>query len=449
MYRYKRKWYCILLTFVFFFSCINPADVQAKKYSGKAGKHVRWTYNTKTKTLTFSGKGKMYGSDHWYNESWGDYDDSVWTRKFGDKAEKIVFKKGITNVGGSAFIDFVKLKKIKFSSTIKRIEDYSFMNCSRLKKINLPNNLKYIDSHAFSNCNIAKLKIPNSVKKIGYEAFSGNRVSSLTLPKKMTKIPNYMLIRNRMTHFTVPKNVKTIGKCALGYCEELENVKFNQNLETVGEESFYGCKKLSCINFNSGLKRIGEYAFGSCVSLNNLNLPSNLMEIMDNAFALCVSLEYIDIPSKVSKIGFTVFDGCYNLRAINFKTDKLKRFPLLLVTQYSSKEYKGEYSIQKICVPYGVKEIETSAFSCESLREIEISETVEVFDSRLFIHKETSSVSEIVIHSTNIEKIGDECFKGLPENCIIYVPADCVEKYTTLFRSGGLSEKVSIVALEQ
>ena len=419
---YKKKLSIVLvillvINLIFF----NASVVQAKVYSGKAGKHVTWTYNTKTKTLTFSGKGKMYGSEHWYNESWDDYDDSIWTRKFGEKAKKIVFKKGVTNVGGSAFIDFYELKKVELSSSIKIIEEYAFMGCPKLKTIKFPKKLKIISSNAFSNCNISKLDIPNSVTAIGDEAFSGNRVSYLSLPKKMTTIPEEMFAYNDMTTFTVPKNVKVISKRAFDGCRKLKKIKFNNKLKIIEDNAFFGCPKIQTLELPDSLEKIGNFSFSDCYALENVKLGEN-----------------------VKNIGAWIFCDCYNLKNIEINSKNIKNFSELVYSVLNK-----ELSIQKINVPAGVVTIEKFAFRASSLREVEISETVETLERKLFGSDKESSISKIVIKSSIITKVDKTSFDNLPSDCIIYVPADCVEKYTTLFRSGGLSEKVAILPLEE
>ena len=439
-----KRIYTLLIAFVLLLelATVGFDQVEAKVYSGKAGKHVTWTYNTKTKTLTFSGKGKMYGSEHWYNDSWGDFDDSVWTRKFGEKAKKIVFKKGVTNVGGSAFIDFYELKKVELSSSIKIIEEYAFMGCPKLKTIKFPKKLKIISSNAFSFCNISKLKIPNSVKTIGDEAFSGNKISSVVMPKKMTTIPERMFADNDMTTFTVPKNVKVIGEGAFEGCRKLKKINFNNKLEVVKEKAFCNCKKLESIKFNNKLNCIGNSAFEGCASLRKIELPDSLQMIDDLAFCYCSSLYNVVIPVGVENIGYGMFGGCEKLTHIDMRTNKLIEF----VDLFPYPVYN--YSIKTLVVPRGVKIIQMDAFQCASLNEVVVSETVEELQGYVFGNKNTN-ISKIVIKGKVIAKVNKTSFDNLPSNCIIYVPADCVEKYTTLFRSGGLSEKVAIVPLEE
>ena len=440
---YKKKLSIVLvILLVINLSFFNASVVQAKVYSGKAGKHVTWTYNTKTKTLTFSGKGKMYGSEHWYNDSWGDYDYSIWTRKFGEKAEKIVFKKGVTNVGGHAFLNFTRLKKIKFSSTIKVIEEYAFMGCYKLKYVKFPNRLKTIMGCSFTGCSITKLTIPNSVKTIGDEAFSGNKISSVVMPKKMTTIPERMFADNDMTTFTVPNNVKVIGEGAFEGCRKLKKINFNNKLEVVKEKAFCNCKKLESIKFNNKLNCIGNSAFEGCASLRKIELPDSLQMIDDLAFCYCSSLYNVVIPVGVENIGYGMFGGCEKLTHIDMRTNKLIEF----VDLFPYPVYN--YSIKTLVVPRGVKIIQMGAFQCASLNEVVVSETVEELQGYVFGNKNTN-ISKIVIKGKVIAKVNKTSFSNLPSDCIIYVPADCVEKYTTLFRSGGLSEKVSIVALEQ
>lgn len=101
--------------------------------SGKCGKNLKWKLNTKTGTLTLSGKGAMYNYSKkpapWYKES----------------IKSVVIKSGTTTVGDSAF-----------------------EWCANLKKASFPKKgLTKIGNRAFCTTSITNITIPKSVKTIG------------------------------------------------------------------------------------------------------------------------------------------------------------------------------------------------------------------------------------------------------------------------------------------
>ena len=77
-------------------------ESEAKVYRGKYANNTKWSYNTKTKTVTIECRGELPD----------DSNGSAGWRDYYLKAKKVIFKKGITSIGAGAFDNFQKLEEV-------------------------------------------------------------------------------------------------------------------------------------------------------------------------------------------------------------------------------------------------------------------------------------------------------------------------------------------------
>ena len=76
-------------------------ESEAKVYRGKYENNTKWSYDTKTKTVTIECRGEL-PDDNNGSAGWGGYYL---------KAKKVIFKKGITSIGAVLFITFKSWKR--------------------------------------------------------------------------------------------------------------------------------------------------------------------------------------------------------------------------------------------------------------------------------------------------------------------------------------------------
>ena len=403
----------VIKTCIFFFLisiCTYFNNVCAYQTKGEeAGKHVTWSYDKKTHTLTFSGKGKMY-TESWY----GDYDEfeTEWDH-LSNKVEKVVFEKGITYVGFHCCQYMPKLKKVKFASTITSIGEGAFMCCPKLSKITFPKKLRRIGVDAFMLCDLKTIHLPKKVSKIGDGAFFGCGVKKINYPKSLKEIPSGIYYGSNMKEFTVPKHIKKIAP-----------------------EAFENCTKLKKINFNSNLEEIGFAAFEGCVSLKTIKLPKKLKKIRDNAFMDCKRIRSVTIPENVEILGGGSFVGCDNLENFNVKSKKIKKFE-------RTHSGKCTENIKTISVPEGTTGIGNVAFSYDTIEKVVIASSVKSMDWNAFYG--TPKLNEIFFYGNNLEKVDKDTFVDVRKECMIYVPQDVIDKYKILFYKGGLNKEVQVI----
>ena len=151
---------------------LTAPESEAKVYRGKYANNTKWSYDTKTKTVTIECRGEL-PDDHHGSAGWRDYYL---------KAKKVIFKKGITSIGEGAFYNFQKLEEVVLPEGLKTIKDSAFFKCNGLKKIKPPTSLRTIGGSAFSETEFNAFSLER-VKKIGNMCFSGSKIKEVYISK--------------------------------------------------------------------------------------------------------------------------------------------------------------------------------------------------------------------------------------------------------------------------
>ena len=145
-------------------------ESEAKVYRGKYANNTKWSYNTKTKTVTIECRGELPD----------DSNGSAGWRDYYLKAKKVIFKKGITSIGAGAFDNFQKLEEVVLPERLETIKASAFFSCYRLKKINVPKTLRTIASDVFIATKIESFSL-RRVKKIGNMCFLYSKIKEVYL----------------------------------------------------------------------------------------------------------------------------------------------------------------------------------------------------------------------------------------------------------------------------
>ena len=97
---------CLTITVLAVMLLYTYSSGSAKVHSGTFEGNTRWYYDTRTKTVTIDCKGRMEdGGQHGVSMDWGENERYL-------KAQKVVFKKGVTYIGKFAFDNFQNIKEI-------------------------------------------------------------------------------------------------------------------------------------------------------------------------------------------------------------------------------------------------------------------------------------------------------------------------------------------------
>ena len=188
----------------------------------------------------------------------------------------------------------------------------------------------------------------------------------------------------------LPASVCEIAPNAFYDNKTLERIDMTScnKLTIIGELAFAGCENLTNIIFPENIEEIGGTAFSNCEALASVDLSNckKLDKIGESAFNWCPSLEEVLLPESLSSIGKSAFCGC-KIRNIDFSACKLlSKFPDSLFNMCKS--------LEEVVWPPHLKEIGDVAFSdCESLRRVELPDSVEVLGEQVFSGCKLKSLS--------------------------------------------------------
>ena len=205
-----------------------------------------------------------------------------------------------------------------------------------------------------------------------------------------SEIANQLTDGGKKKNVILPVSVCEIAPNAFYDNKTLERIDMTScnKLTIIGEFAFAGCENLTNIIFPENIEEIGGTAFSNCEALASVDLSNckKLDKIGESAFNWCPSLEEILLPESLSSIGKSAFCGC-KIRNIDFSACKLlSKFPDNLFNMCKS--------LEEVVWPPHLKEIGDVAFSdCESLRRVELPDSVEVLGEQIFSGCKLKSLS--------------------------------------------------------
>jgi hypothetical protein len=205
-----------------------------------------------------------------------------------------------------------------------------------------------------------------------------------------SEIANQLTDGGKNKNVILPASVCEIAPNAFYDNKTLERIDMTScnKLTIIGELAFAGCENLTNIIFPENIEEIGGTAFSNCEALASVDLSNckKLDKIGESAFNWCPSLEEVLLPESLSSIGKSAFCGC-KIRNIDFSACKLlSKFPDSLFNMCKS--------LEEVVWPPHLKEIGDVAFSdCESLRRVELPDSVEVLGEQVFSGCKLKSLS--------------------------------------------------------
>lgn len=271
----------------------------------------------------------------------------------------------LDTIENGCFNNCYNLLSPPFTNKLKFIGDCCFMNCSKFSSLDIPSSVNYISNNAFSNCtNIINIKLSDN-----YSGFLGSYTFSNC---------------NNLINITPLKNQTVILEGLFMNCINLNGITLSENLIRIGSKAFYGCKKLSYLNYGSSVINVGE-----------IKLPNTLKSIEEGAFISCELITNINYAesTKLLNIGHNAFDSCIGLK---------------------------EFKIIDTITNLGVY----CFYNCISLTKITIDANINL---PLGCFQNCSSLETIIISTTNINSISNDCFLGCSKISSFTIPDSVTE----------------------
>ena len=385
--------------------------------SGKWGSNAKWSYNSKTKTLTITGKGTLKKVDV----------------KLPSKIDHIVVKEGIT-VLEDRVLNWIWPKDITLPTSIKEIKGYAFaMNvCDWNNDFPYRENvIIYAEAGSVTEtyCDMVMqeyepdmyefMAIFKPIKKSGNSNngnSSGNCGSNnvkwkLNKNGKMTiygkgemlgKPSTKVLNRNKVKEVVVNSGITNIyGGCFRDY-KNLKKVTIPNSVTVIGAKAFSGCKNLKTVVMSKNLEVYDNYVFEKCSNLKSVPSLKNVKIIGMGIFKNCSSLTKVDFPNSYSNVPYEMFYGCKNLTNVTLskkvneigdysfaKCTKLKNVNFLKnITSIGGNAFRGCSSIEKVTLNDNAKiYTENGTYSenvfsgCSKLKDIVVSKNNKYYTS--------------------------------------------------------------------
>ena len=264
-----------------------------------------------------------------------------------------------------------------------------------------------IGANAFDNPETTSILLPDGLETIDDQAFSICRLTGpVYIPKTVTSIGSYTYAGNNFIEtFIVDK----------------ENPRYdsrdgsNAIIETATKTLVAACNN-SVIP--TSITTIGEYAFTSYPKAQ-IAIPDNITTLKEGAF-LHSSLTTLAIPASVTEIGASCFLCCDMLQDVALPP------ALARIEEYTF----SRCGLHEIVIPDSVNSIGKYAFyHCGNMQAATIGSGVTEIGA--FAFEGCNSLTKVIsrIPADKLPTTGSNCFKGINEMCILYVPRGAKEKY--------------------
>ena len=399
-----KKVYSTVITFLFLCSNIVQADV----YNGKCSDSmVKWTLDSSTGTLTFSGIGKM---GYWT------IDHDVHYHRTNQRHEditKIVIEEGITSIKFSEYLP--NLRSITLPKSLKKIPFYTFSNWTA----------NLVDVY------ITDLPAWNNIEHEG----SGSYIPAYNLYCNFQKVTNI----DQLLWY----KVKKIKPYAFAGCKSLTAIKISEDVQSIGDHAFEGCNNVKSIvwgakmcNTSQPFKDICEqitsfelyptaeilplYLCKDMVNLSSINIPNSIKEIYSGAFENCSGLKKVVINSleKWCQIVFASESSnpLYYAHYLYLKDAQISKLVIpSTITLINSYAFAYNYGITEVSIPASVTVIGSNAFyDCYRVKTIQIPTSVKEIGDGAF-----GNVPNIICE-LNAYDTGERCNNGYIENSLVY-----------------------------
>ena len=290
---------------------------KAETVGGDCTETLQWSYNTDTKTLTFTGTGAM-----------PDYliDETPWA-KYKNKVEKVELSSQMTVIGTYAFHWFEKLTSIVIPQSVKEINQYSFQYCIRLNSVQMGNEVFWIGSHAFADCySLTTLSLPASLTATidpshgpGYRAFA--YVCNVAYADDHKKNYDARCVNGIVEE---PMVYQDADKTILAACSAVAKgyVRVPNGVKTINPEAFYNCFDVITVELPNSVETVEKYAFDECTSIKTLIIGSGLQSTSMYSFSMASLKTVVCFALTPPDLGMNSFYDTKEKEAVLYVPDE-------------------------------------------------------------------------------------------------------------------------------
>lgn len=263
-------------------------------------------------------------------------------------------------------------------------------------------------------------------------------VKKVVISEGITEIPEAAFKSSALEEIKLPTTMKTIGKEAFIYCNNLKAVTIPNGVTEIKDSCFNQCTKLENLVLPSQLKSIGANAF-YMAPITSVSIPDSVTDIGAWAFAY-TGLKSVEVPEKV-KLGGCVFYECKQLETAKLNYG-IKSIP--------DATFKKCTALKKLTLSKTVESIAWDAFQDVNLEEVIFDGTKEQWEgfcrqSADLRNVKVTYVQSIGTHVHNLKhvaKVAPTCTK--PGNKEYWICTKCGKVYS----DAGAKKETSVAKMK-
>ena len=296
----------------------------ADTITGQCGDSLYWSFDTESRHLDITGKGKMQL-----------YKYPAWTTNNSITVASVSFPDSITSIDSYAFEE-QELTEVIIPASVKKFGKDAFAQMPSLLRFEYEGE-GYAESEngILYNCyNLRYFKgitrmlayndaLDTLIVTYGYASASFLNRSYVDDSHAYDKrlFGKYDTIPKKIKTYFLPSELEEIGDFLLCYATNLGGITIPKKVHTIGSGAFLRCTSVDSLVFmGDSLKIIGDSAFSHCSQLSGLSLPKNIQSIGHSAFLGCSSLDSLVFTGDgLQTIGDSAFCNCNQLAKISLQ----------------------------------------------------------------------------------------------------------------------------------
>ena len=332
---------------------------------------------------------------------------------------------------GSCALQYAEINHIEFPKTIKYLKQFAFNACEGLKELRLPAHITRYEDYAFCGAIFDRLEFPESIEYMGtgmfcklYPGAEGARIGKLILPRNLERLPASMFYAAHIRDLTIPESVKgndgsTSESTQIDVLrmEHKDPPSWLLTCDTLVVPDGYKNAYLRNFKVGDSFKVICETS--EYEKMNVLFEKDGLLYRIptqdgDTVIAVKAYNEDAVIPAV------TKFDGRnYTVVEVALSQDEPIRSLKMakgIRRLGAVSNTKGLSALEKLELPGTIKEIPLKYFmACNGLKEVSLSEGLEVIGSRAF---ENAILTDLSIPASVRRIDGPVCYVRKDGNCL-------------------------------
>lgn len=228
-------------------------------------------------------------------------------------------------------------------------------------------------------------------------------------------------------HFEIENQTYHICDYALFRNFEIGSLTLSENLRSIGSKSLYGCKNLEVVLHNNAMiESIGDCAFMNCKSLKEIGFIDSVQFLGRSVFAGMDKLESIKLPKDLCRIPEFTFFECESLKDIEIPES------VSVIESFSFQHT----AITHLSIPNRVVKLGDAVFSrCFQLEQVTLPNRLNVIPERTF--SSCKYLREIEIPKS-VNTIMKEAFDGTESLTTVRFHGKVEHIDDTAFKDSGL-----------